>query len=72
LLQTRAAGYVIDPGQLDLDEFTGRITAAQHLAAGDPAAAAREIRDALTLWRAPGRRARRLRPGAGPGWPTGG
>lgn len=54
LLETRAAGYVIspEPGQLDLDEFTRKITAAQTLASdGDPIAAAREIRAALELWR---------------------
>ena len=54
VLATQAAGYVIlpEPGQLDLEEFTSKITAAQaQAAAGDPQAAAHQTRAALALWR---------------------
>ncbi|MFD5877049.1 tetratricopeptide repeat protein [Streptomyces sp. NPDC060322] len=53
LLQTRPAGYVIlpQPGQFDLEVFTGRIASAKVLAATDPEAAVRRIRTALDLWR---------------------
>jgi DNA-binding SARP family transcriptional activator/Flp pilus assembly protein TadD len=54
VLVTRAGGYVAlpEPGQLDLEEFTSQVAAAQAWAdAGDRQGAAREIRAALTLWR---------------------
>lgn len=54
LLETRPAGYVIRPeaGQLDLEEFTGLVAAAQkHADDGDAATAIRELREALVLWR---------------------
>src|SRR5262245_47110997 len=52
-LVTRGAGYVAlpAPGQLDLDEFTTLVTAAQAQAANDPEAAVAQIRAALGLWR---------------------
>ena len=49
LLVTRAGGYAIDPERLDLDEFTGRMAAAQRET--DPGVVARQVRDALALWR---------------------
>ncbi|MEU9294583.1 BTAD domain-containing putative transcriptional regulator [Streptomyces sp. NPDC048266] len=52
MLVTRPAGYVItpEPGQLDLDEFTG-LTAQASAASGDPGEAVDRIRAALALWR---------------------
>ncbi|MFC9392023.1 tetratricopeptide repeat protein [Streptomyces sp. NPDC057027] len=52
MLATRSAGYVItpEPGQLDLDEFTGRVAKAP-ADSGDPGDAADRIRAALALWR---------------------
>ena len=56
LLHTRRAGYELElaPGQLDADEFE-RLAAEGRaaLSYGDPAAAARCLRDALALWRGP-------------------
>ena len=56
LLHTRRAGYELElaPGQLDADEFE-RLAAEGRaaLSGGDPAAAARCLRDALGLWRGP-------------------
>ena len=56
LLHTRRAGYELElaPGQLDADEFE-RLAAEGRaaLSDGDPAAAARCLRDALALWRGP-------------------
>ena len=56
LLHTRRAGYELElaPGQLDADEFE-RLAAEGRaaLSDGDPAAAARCLRDALELWRGP-------------------
>ena len=52
-LVTRAGGYVIlpQPGQLDLQEFTRQVAAAQAQAdAGDRQAAAAQLRATLTLW----------------------
>ncbi|SEH03802.1 DNA-binding transcriptional activator of the SARP family [Nonomuraea solani] len=53
LLETRSAGYVIrpEPGQLDLEAFTGQVTAAQAQAATAPELAAQHIRAALAMWR---------------------
>lgn len=51
VLSTRPGGYVVESANLDLDEFTGQINAAQLQAAADPAAAVESIRQALTLWR---------------------
>ncbi|WP_214414842.1 AfsR/SARP family transcriptional regulator [Sphaerisporangium fuscum] len=53
VLQTRPAGYMVDPepGQLDLEEFTALVSAAR--AQDDPAEAARRLRAALGLWRGP-------------------
>ncbi|MFJ5139765.1 BTAD domain-containing putative transcriptional regulator [Streptomyces sp. NPDC088707] len=52
MLVTRPAGYVItpEPGQLDLDEFTGLI-ATSSAAPEDPVATVDRIRTALALWR---------------------
>jgi DNA-binding SARP family transcriptional activator/Tfp pilus assembly protein PilF len=53
-LGNRAGGYVLllEPGQLDLDEFTSQINSAQaRAAAGDQQAAADQVRAALALWR---------------------
>jgi DNA-binding SARP family transcriptional activator len=53
VLATHAGGYVIlpEPGQLDLEEFTSQIAAAQaQAAAGDRRAATYQIRAALQLW----------------------
>ena len=56
LLHTRRPGYELElaPGQLDADEFE-RLAAEGRaaLSDGDPAAAARCLRDALELWRGP-------------------
>ena len=56
MLHTRRAGYELElaPGQLDADEFE-RLAAEGRaaLSYGDPAAAARCLRDALALWRGP-------------------
>ncbi|MGW8066643.1 AfsR/SARP family transcriptional regulator [Streptomyces ziwulingensis] len=51
LLETRPAGYVITvrAGQLDLEDFTDRLRAADE--ADDPARAAAGIRRGLSLWR---------------------
>ncbi|WP_220446731.1 AfsR/SARP family transcriptional regulator [Nonomuraea deserti] len=49
LLMTRSGGYQIEPEQLDLEEFIGRMAAVQKEA--DPDTAARQVRDALALWR---------------------
>lgn len=56
LLVTRPPGYELrlERGQLDLQRFEDRAAAGkQALAAGDPAAAARVLGDALALWRGP-------------------
>ena len=56
LLATRAGGYVMQPGagQLDLEEFTGQVAAAQEQGrAGDRQAAVDQIRAALALWSGP-------------------
>ena len=56
VLVTRAPGYVLELAghDLDLRRFTRlRDEAAQELAAGRPAAAARLLREALALWRGP-------------------
>ncbi|MFI6739206.1 tetratricopeptide repeat protein [Nonomuraea sp. NPDC050451] len=52
MLATRPAGYMItlEPGQLDLDEFTVLIAKAQ-AASGDQQDVADQIRAALALWR---------------------
>ncbi|MFH9726465.1 BTAD domain-containing putative transcriptional regulator [Streptomyces sp. NPDC017254] len=52
MLATRPAGYVIapEPGQLDLQEFTGLIAKAP-ATSDDPMAIAEQIRAALALWR---------------------
>ncbi|MFJ8013482.1 BTAD domain-containing putative transcriptional regulator [Streptomyces sp. NPDC096339] len=52
MLATRPAGYVItpEPGQLDLDEFTGLI-AEERAGSDDAADTADRIRAALALWR---------------------
>ncbi|MFD7404232.1 tetratricopeptide repeat protein [Streptomyces sp. NPDC059866] len=52
MLATRPAGYMItlEPGQLDLDEFTVLIAKAQAVS-GDQQDAADQIRAALALWR---------------------
>ncbi|HUR05937.1 MAG TPA: winged helix-turn-helix domain-containing protein, partial [Nonomuraea sp.] len=47
LLVTRAGGYAIDPEWLDLDEFTGRLAAAQRET--DPGAVTSQVREALAL-----------------------
>ena len=56
MLHTRRAGYELElaPDQLDADEFE-RLAAEGRaaLSGGDPAAAARCLRDALALWRGP-------------------
>ncbi|MEO3790556.1 BTAD domain-containing putative transcriptional regulator [Nonomuraea sp. B10E15] len=49
LLVTRPGGYAIEPEQLDLEDFARRMAAAQKEA--DPDSAARQVRDALALWR---------------------
>ncbi|GIG55663.1 SARP family transcriptional regulator [Longispora fulva] len=54
ILTTGPAGYAIlpEPGQLDLELFTGGVAAAAALAAtGEREKAARELRTALSLWR---------------------
>jgi DNA-binding SARP family transcriptional activator/tetratricopeptide (TPR) repeat protein len=54
LLSSQGGGYVIcaGPGQLDLAEFTGQMSAAQEQAhGGDADGAAERIRVALALWR---------------------
>ncbi|MGZ4188148.1 MAG: AfsR/SARP family transcriptional regulator [Solirubrobacteraceae bacterium] len=56
LLRTRAAGYQFElvAGQLDADEFERLAGVGRDaLADGDPAGAARCLRDALGLWRGP-------------------
>jgi DNA-binding SARP family transcriptional activator/tetratricopeptide (TPR) repeat protein len=52
VLATRSAGYVIrlEPGQLDLEEFTTGVAEAGRLADADPEQAVRRIRAALELW----------------------
>ncbi|WP_202638493.1 AfsR/SARP family transcriptional regulator [Bailinhaonella thermotolerans] len=50
-LRTRPAGYVIEPGRLDLAEFTALVSAARSETA--PAQAVRRLREALALWRGP-------------------
>ncbi|MEO3887096.1 BTAD domain-containing putative transcriptional regulator [Nonomuraea sp. B5E05] len=49
LLVTRSGGYTIEPEQLDLEEFASRMAVVQKEA--DPDSAARQVRDALALWR---------------------
>lgn len=53
-LMTQPAGYLLRtrPGELDLDRFEDAVSAAASaLAAGDPSRAARQLNDALALWR---------------------
>ena len=53
---TRAPGYLIEleGGELDLDRFESLTeTARRAMAEGDPATAAHDLREALTLWRGP-------------------
>ncbi|GGY17120.1 hypothetical protein GCM10010358_80870 [Streptomyces minutiscleroticus] len=55
-LDTTMPGYIlrIEPEQLDLTRFHELVTLGRaHLAAGDWAAASRQLRDALALWRGP-------------------
>lgn len=55
-LITRAPGYVlrVDPARLDMTRFDGKATAGRaKLAAGEPAAAAELLREALAEWRGP-------------------
>ncbi len=54
VLLTRGRGYLlrVEPGELDLDRFCRLLdTGRDALAAGDPDAAGRTLRDALALWR---------------------
>jgi DNA-binding SARP family transcriptional activator/ABC-type branched-subunit amino acid transport system substrate-binding protein/DNA-binding beta-propeller fold protein YncE len=54
VLETRGHGYVllVAPGELDADRFAASLERSQaRLAAGDPAAAADELRAALAEWR---------------------
>src|SRR5205823_3169768 len=56
LLLTRGHGYLLNvlPGELDVDRFRDlREDGSKALAAGDPARAARVLREALALWRGP-------------------
>ena len=56
LLATQDRGYVLEltPGQLDLDRFEALAAEGRRLLeAGEPAAAAKELRAALDLWRGP-------------------
>ena len=48
---TRTRGYVLAPGRLDADAFERLAADAQARMAGDPAAAAELLREALALWR---------------------
>ena len=48
---TRTRGYVLSPGRLDADAFARLAAEAQARVAGDPAAAAELLREALALWR---------------------
>ena len=48
---TRTRGYVLSPGRLDADAFQRLAAEAQARVAGDPAAAAGLLREALALWR---------------------
>ena len=55
-LPRQATGYMVrvEPGELDVDRFDSLVlSAAQSNAAGATADAARELRDALALWRGP-------------------
>jgi predicted ATPase/DNA-binding SARP family transcriptional activator len=56
VLLTRGHGYLLDvqPGELDVDRFRDlHKDGSKALAAGDPASAARVLREALALWRGP-------------------
>lgn len=56
VLVTQAPGYVLrlGPNQLDLDIFQTLLKSGSHaLAEGDAATAARQLNDALALWRGP-------------------
>jgi DNA-binding SARP family transcriptional activator len=68
-LLTRPPGYElrVDDGELDLDRFDAMAAAARaQLAAGDAAAAAAGLREALDLWRGPALREFRSEPFAAP------
>ena len=67
-LATRAPGYElrVADGELDLDRFDALVrTGREQLAAGDAAAAASTLRDALALWRGPALQEFRSEPFAG-------
>ena len=56
VLVTEEPGYVLrtEPDQIDVERFTTLLASARNaLAAGDPPAAERSLRDALALWRGP-------------------